>query len=116
MPNIIVKNYTHFNRALGKFIRNKSEYDYEMKSRGFVPYEEGCQLADNKNKEKQWKPSDKVINMIKNTKDLADKKGNIVLGQHPKLVDAMKKQGISFEMPDWLPKHYQEKGGLVNDG
>lgn len=108
MPNIIVKNYQHYNRALGKYINSKREYDYEMKSRGFVPYEEGCAMAEAKEKEKKWKPSEKLVNMIKNAKDLADKKGNIVLGKHPKLVDAMKKQGVSFDLPDWLPQHYKE--------
>ena len=107
---IIVKNYCHFNRALGKYIKSKSHYDYEMKKQGMVSLEEGNRLAEKYQNEKKWKPSKDCIDMIKTAKN-ASKNNTIILGQHPILVDAMKKQGMSFDMSK-LPKHYQPKGGF----
>lgn len=108
--NIIVKNYSHYNRALGKYIRTKQEYDYEMKSRGFVSFEEGQRLAESKNKEKKWVPSEKCIGVVSAITQMGDKKGNIVLGNHPRLVKAMEQGGVKFTLPDWCPKHYREGG------
>lgn len=112
---IIVKKYDHYNRAMGKYISTKKQYYDEMKRGGYVPSDEANNLADNHNKEKQWVPSDKCINMIKNAKDMTDKDGNITLGKHPRLVKAMEDSGMKFKLPDWCPKHYQEKGGLAKD-
>lgn len=114
MPNIIIKNYEHYNRAMGKYISNKRQYDYEMKKGGYVSLDEGRQLAENHEKEKQWKPSEKCINVIQGIKN-ASKDGKIVLGNHPKIVKAMEDSGMTFKLPDWLPKHYQDKGGIVNE-
>ena len=107
---IIVKKYEHFNRALGINIRNKRHYDYEMKKRGFVSFEEGQRLADKHNAEKKWKPSQECIGVIKALKNSADKNGNVVLARSPKIVAAMKEKGMTFDMSK-LPKHYQEVWG-----
>ena len=104
---IIVKNYEHYNRTLGKYINTKKQYFEELKRGGFVTQEEGNRLAEKHQREKKWKPSQDCIEMIKATKNVADKNGNIVLGRHPKLVDAMKKKGMTFNIPDWLPNHYK---------
>ena len=108
MVNVIIKNYQHYNRALGMHISNKKQYDYEMKSRGFVSLEEGNRLAERHQEQKKWTPSDECIDVIKAIKSASDKKGNIVLGQHPKIVQVMKEKGMSFDMSK-LPEHYKEK-------
>ena len=111
---IIVKKYEHYNRPMGIHIRSKSHYDYEMKSRGYVSLEEGKRLADKHNTEKKWKPSKDCVSVIQAIKGAANKKGNIILGQHPKIVDAMKKKGMSFDTSK-LPKDLPIVGG-IKDG
>lgn len=106
--NIIVKNYQHYNRALGKYISTKKQYNEELRQQGFVSFEEGCKLAEKKSKESKWIPSKNCTDMMREVLDKKDK--NIVLGQHPRLVDGMRKMGVKFELPDWLSKHYQEGG------
>jgi len=108
---IIVKKYEHYNRALGTHIKSKRHYDYVMKSRGFVSAEEGHRLAEKRNKDKKWKPSKECISVIQAIKCVADKKGNIVLGRHPKIVEAMEKKGMSFDTSK-LPKDLPKVGGI----
>ena len=108
---IIVKRWEHYNRELGKYISTKKQYFDELKKRGLVTFEEGCQLAEAKQKESKWIPSKDCTNMMREVLDKKDK--NIVLGQHPRLVEGMKKLGVKFELPDWLPKHYSEGGGYA---
>ncbi len=108
---IITKNWSHYNRALGKYIKSKSHYDYEMKKQNMVSSEEGNRLAEQHN-EKQWKPSSECVEVIIAMKNSADKKGNIVLGKHPKIVEVMEKKGMTFDMSK-LPKHYQDIGGDI---
>ena len=108
---IISKNYEHYNRAMGKHIRSKQHYQEEMRKGGFVSADEGNRLAEKHSKEQKWKPSNDCINVIKAIKGAADKNGNIVLGNHPKIVEAMKKKGMSFDMSK-LPKEFKETGGI----
>jgi hypothetical protein len=99
---------------MGKYISTKKQYFDEMKRGGFIPSEEANSLAETHNREKEYKPSEKCINMIKNAKELTDKKGNITLGKHPRLVKAMEDSGMRFKLPDWCPQHYKE-GGYAPD-
>lgn len=110
---IIVKKYEHFSRPMGIHIRSKRHYDYEMKKRGFVSLEEGNRLATKHNEEKKWKPSKECIGVIQAIKGAADKKGNVILGRHPKIVEAMKKKGMSFDTSK-LPKNLPSIGGIEN--
>lgn len=104
--DVIVKNYEHYNRALGKHISTKKQYFDELKRNGYVPYEEGCRLAEKKQQDrKEYKPSKECVEMMRTIMDKKKDK-TIVLGQHPKLVDGMKKMGMRFDIPD--PKHYKE--------
>ena len=108
--HIIVKNYSHMNHALGKYIKNKSEYDYAMKSGGFVSSEKGHQLAESKRKsmeDKKYTPSKECVAMMNTVLGRKDKR--IRLSEHPRLVDGMKKLGVKFDIPDWCPTHYKEK-------
>ncbi len=102
---IIVKRYEHFNRSLGKYISTKKQYNDELKRGGYVPYEEGCRLAENKQKVKTYKPSKECVEMMRTVMDKKKDK-TIVLGHYPKLVEGMKKMGMRFDIPD--PKHYKE--------
>lgn len=104
---IIVKNYSHYNRTLGKYIRNKREYYDTLKRRGLVPFEEGQRLAESKNKSATWIPSKDCTDMMRELYD--KKKDKIVLGQHPRIVDGMKKMGMTFDVPKDLPT---DKGGI----
>jgi len=108
MPNIIVKEYSHWNRALGKYISSKKQYDEEMKKGGFVSFDKGCELADRarENLHKDYKElSPLALGIIKSARLMSDKKGNIKPSD--KLIDGMKKVGLRFDIPDWLPSHYR---------
>lgn len=95
---IVVKKWEHFNRELGIYISNKRQYFNELARRGLVPYEEGCKLAESKRKESTWIPSHDLKNMVRELYD--KKKEKIVLSQHPRLVDGMKKLGMKFDKGD----------------
>jgi hypothetical protein len=109
MPNIIVKNYEHYNRSLGKYISSKKQYDEEMKKGGFVSFEKGCEIAERAREKlhKDYKElSPKATEIIKFAQLISDKKGNIKPSD--KLIDGIKEVGMRFDIPDWLPKHYKE--------
>ncbi len=110
---IISKNYEHYNRAMGKHIRSKRHYQEEMRKGGFVSAEKGNRLAENHEKEQKWKPSKDCVDVIKAIKNAADKNGNIVLGKHPKIVEAMKKKGMTFDV-DKINKHLKDAEGQQN--
>ena len=116
---IIVKRWEHINSAFknwdtpkGKYIRSKRHYYNVLKKSGLIPYEEACRIAEKNSVEKKWVPSKDCIEMMNSVMGKGDKNGKIVLGQHPKLVEAMKKKGMTFELPDWCPKHYSKEGGF----
>ena len=105
---IIVKKYEHYNRVLGKYISSKKQYFDELKRRGLVTYEEGCRLAESK-KTATWIPSKDCIDMGRELMQKGDGQKKIILGQHPRLVEGMKKLGLSFKVPNDLPT---DKGGF----
>lgn len=114
MVNVIVKKYEHFNHALNKYIGSKRQYDYEMKSRGFVSQEEGNRLAEQcpLNRRKPYVISKKALDIIKAAKSSADRKGRVRLGD--RTIEAMKEIGAVKKWDlDRLPKNYL-KGGFEN--
>ena len=117
MPSIIVKRYEHFNRAMGKYIGSKRQYDEEMAKGGYIPYEQ-CQqqVAINAEKQKYTGISEKAKKLCYEIKHLGDKNGNIKIT--PSLAKRMKKEvGLDYSSFFKLPKHYQtdldtSKGGV----
>ena len=97
MDIIVKKGYDHYNRALGKHIRNKRQYNDELKRRGMVSFEEGCRLAESKRKESKWIPSKDCIDMLRDIKHVSGNKDTIVLGQYPKIVEKLKEKGMQFD-------------------
>jgi hypothetical protein len=106
---VIVKKYAHYNRALGKYIKSKKHYIEEMKKGGFVDSETGNRIAEEARarNRKQYKLSAKALSLIREAKQVADKKGNLGIATNHKLIDGLKDQGMRFEY-DWLPKHYRD--------
>lgn len=104
---IICRNYEHYNRAMGKYIRSKSDYIESMKRGGYIPLEESQRLADEKQaKISKWVPSKDCIDVMKELYDT--KKKTIRLCEKPKVVEAMKKRGMKFEIPSWCPDRFKE--------
>jgi len=108
---IIIKRWAHYNRELGKYISTKKQYFDELKRQGFVPFEEGCRLAEKKQSESKWIPSKDCIDVCKALYNKSDRKKLIYLSEYPQIVEKMKEKGMTFDI-DKLPKHYQEKGGF----
>ena len=112
--NIIVKRYDHFNRAMGKWIGSRAEYEKEMVKGGYVPFEKAEQMveqAKTRNHQSYDKLSEKTMRFLHQTKDRADKKGNIRVDDG--FVRGLKDSGVKVDINyDKLPKHYQEKGGF----
>jgi type III secretory pathway component EscV len=113
MANIIVRNYEHYNRTLGKYISSKASYEKEMARQGMVSWEVGEQLAEKARKanHKDYDGlSKQAMEVCKAAKDQADNKGRLT--PSTRLIDGMKKTGVCFE----LPKHYRDleisKGGF----
>lgn len=117
MPNIIVKNYEHWNTSLGnwdspkgKYISSRAHYEKELAKQGFVSFEKAESIKTDSHKPYQG-ISAKAMEVCKAAKDTADKKGNLRIGT--KLQKGMESVGVSFDMSR-LPKHYQDidKGGM----
>jgi hypothetical protein len=108
--NIIVKNYQHYNRALGKYISTKKQYDEEMRKGGYVSFEEGerlAELARGRDIKKYDGLSTNKMRFLNRTKDRADKNGNIRVDDGF-VKDVKENSGIKLDINyDKLPKHYQ---------
>ena len=106
---IKVKNYAHYNRALGKYISSKAQYQKEMAKAGCVSFAEGERIAKRarERNHKDYSLSKKARDIIQtvNSKDRKHFKAD------DRLIDAMKDVGVSFDMQH-CPKHYQPKGGF----
>jgi len=109
--NIIVKNYEHINRSLpnwdtpnGKYISSKRQYQEELAKGGFTKYD-----GSGRPEQKKWQPSENLQKALHEVKSMADKKGNVDIANNGRLVDHMKKMGMSFN-PKFMPKGL--KGGI----
>lgn len=112
---IVIRKYEHFNKSLpnwdspkGKYISSKKQYNDELKKNNMIPFEEAQRMI--KDKEKKWTPSKDCIDMIKTVYETKNKKNEIVLGRFPKIVDALKKKGMTFKIPKWITG--QTQGGF----
>lgn len=110
---IIVKNYAGYNHAMGKNIKSRDHYDYEMKKGGYVDYDKAKEQAaayDAKSR-KEYKPSAKALEILRTVKDSADKKGNVKLSD--RTIDAMKSIGALKGVSRDTSKMSIKKGGLI---
>ena len=109
--NIIVKNYQHFNRAMNKQINSKAHYEKEMVKGGYIPQEQADRIADQRKAEMQKKYdglSKSAMEVCKAAYQMGDRKTG-KLKATDSLIDAMKKEGVSFDKCDNLP---EGKGGF----
>jgi len=97
---IIVRNYEHFNRSMGKYIRSKKHYEEEMAKGGYVPYSEVSP------KSMKWVPSADLKKTLGELK-VTSKNGKINCGS--RLKKKMESMGVKFN-PKFMPKDL--KGGL----
>jgi hypothetical protein len=115
MANIIVRNYQHYNSALGKYINSRKEYEREMAKGGFVPFDKAEQMAEQareRNCKKYDGLSEKTMKFMHQVKDTADKKGNIRISD--RYIKGLKEHGVKVDCQyDKLPKSYQQ-GGFDN--
>jgi hypothetical protein len=112
--NIIVKNYEHYNKALGKYITSKRQYDNEMAKQGMVSFEKGDAIAKKAqtNGHKPYILTDKAKQVINCAKLSADRKGNVKLSD--KLVEGMKEVGVNLVNRN-IPDHYRlDMGGFCD--
>ena len=116
--NIIIKSYEHLNRSFpkwdtpkGKYISSKRQYDEELKRGGFVEYEKGCRIAEQKKSQKvDYKGlTPQAENVIRAAHNISDRKGHIKPSD--RLIDGMKEVGVNFYNQN-IPKHYRKEGGF----
>ena len=107
---IICKKWDHYNRALGKYINTKRQYDNEMAKQGMVSFEKGKELAE-KHKRDTHKPYDRpsekamaLIRSFESQRPGHNKNGKIRL--NPQQIQGMKELGVSFD-----PKFRPPEGG-----
>lgn len=123
MPNIIIRNWEHFNTALpnwnspkGRYIRTKDEYDRACKEAGMISYDEmQRRVESNKNKRTEYKPSEKALAIMRHAMDHADKKGNVKLSG--RAIEGLKEmKALKPKIPSYmqLPSAYSGKGGFNN--
>ena len=99
------KHYEHYNRALGKYINNKGEYNEEMKRQGMISSGEANDIASKKQEELDapYKPSKKCYEIMRACN--FDKKGK---GKMPdRAVEELKKMGMTFDKAK-VEKHIKD--------
>ena len=101
MPNIIVKKYEHYNRALGKHITSKKQYENEMQRQGMVSADKGNEMAakTRESRRKEYKPDKDTLQFVNSLH--GDKNGKIQLSGRQ--LEFMKKKGVSLERPKDRP-------------
>ena len=106
--------YRHFNRALGCKVEGKEHFKKLLSERNMVPIDIGSEMAE-KAKESRHKPyilSNKAKQLINSAKLLADRKGNIKVGD--RLVDGMRELGVDLVNRN-VPSHYRiDMGGFCD--
>ena len=88
-------HYEHYNRTLGKHIRNKNHYNEELKRGGYVHQEQGDDEArayEEKRENRKYKTSPEYYKFMESVKGISDSKGNVKLGD--KQVKYMEEQGM----------------------
>jgi len=117
MTNIIVKNYSHVNQSFGnwdtphgKVVKNKDHYDRLMKEDNMVSYDKSNDNYKKSNR-KEYVPSDKAREIIRQAKCGADRKGNIKLSD--RTIDAMREIGaINKKVPSYMNIPKDGKSGF----
>jgi len=100
MEIIAKKDISHYNRALGKYITTKRQYNEEMKRRGLVSQEKGNALAE-KAIERRRKPYkiDKDTEQFLSEVNMGSKKGKVKLSGRQ--LEFMEKKGVNFNKPEY---------------
>ena len=111
---IIVKNYEHYSNAFGKYISSKKQYDYEMKKGGYVPYEQGCDMAKSAKIRKDYIPSKKAIEIVNTAIDM-QRQGRGKENMPSTMRKGIEALGMSFNKKH-LPSHYKREGGGFENG
>jgi len=119
MPAIIVKFKPHYNRSLpnwnspqGRWVGSQAQYDREMQAGGFVSYDKMMQkVEENRNKEKDYKPSEKALHVMRKAMSRADKKGNVRLDGET-ITKMVEMKAVKAKVPSYmqLPAKYSGKG------
>lgn len=113
MPNIIIKNYEHYNRSLpnwdtpkGKYIRDEKHYKSELKKHGMVSFEN---VKTSSPKLKDYALSNKAKEIIQQAKNSKDKNGKVRL--EGRILDAMKEIGaINKKIPEYMGDPHKDLG------
>ena len=88
MVLIKIKNYEHYNRAMGKYISSRKHYKEEMARGGYINYDKAKEIAEKARKEgrKDYKPSAETRSFLNSLRP--DKKGKVELSDRQ--IDYMK--------------------------
>jgi hypothetical protein len=105
MVLIKVKNYEHYNRAMGKYIKSRKHYQEEMAKGGYIKAEKGNEIARKARKAdmKDYKPSGEMKQFLNSLNP--DKKGNVKLSGNQ--IKYMESKGVTFDR-DKIEKHIKE--------
>jgi hypothetical protein len=101
--------YRGYNKALGKYITGKEHFIHEMNKGGFVPYEVGLKMAEQRQKETatDYKSvSPKTLKTIHQLKETVGRNGKLSSKTGTK--KAMEDCGVRFDYYSKLPSHYQD--------
>jgi len=105
MPNIIVKQYEHFNRSLpnwdspkGKYISSRAHYEKELAKNGYETYD-----GKGKTEPKKWVPSENIKKDLYHLKQMARRDGTIDPTNRESAKKLMEKSGVKFN-PTFMPK------------
>lgn len=102
MEIIVRKFSSHYNKALGKEIHTKRQYNEEMKRQGMVSQEKGDDIAKRAREKshRDYKVDKETARFIAEVKD-SGVDGKVKLGS--RALDFMEKKGVSFKRPKERP-------------
>ena len=85
-PAINIKEYQHYNRTMGKYIRSKTHYEEELARGGYVSQDkmDAATESNRQRMENNYKASDELRELTTEVAQTADKKGNIKPGDRAK--------------------------------
>lgn len=109
MQIIVKQSHSHYNNALGTYVKNKDHYDRLIKEGNYISYEESVDKSKNNGK-KPYILSKDAEDILRTVKLKRNSKGEVKLDG--KLGEKLVKMGvINKKIPNYmqLPEKYKQK-------
>jgi len=87
---VVVKEYSHYNHALGCYVKNKQDYYRKMKEGGFIDADEAHEIARKAKAPKKYKMSDDAGKLIRQARRMS-KENKVIMSS--RMIEKIKTLG-----------------------